>query len=344
MTAIPSIDFFSADAVRELLTFETAINGLEHALRAGLNPEDDGPRLFAGAPGGEFLIMPAQSADFSGIKALTIAPSNPERGLEKIQGLYLLYSSDTLAPIAVMEGSCLTAIRTPAVTLTAIRHLARLAPAEARLGSDPRILIFGAGTQAIEHIRAALVDFPDARFDVIGRRPERISAMIDTLAADPATVHVPVNAVIAADAAGTANTADATDSVAQREAAIAAADIIILTTTATTPVFDSSLVGANTIVAATGTHGLDAREVDDALIKRADIAVEGRGSAQRENGNLATVFDEARWRLNPPANLQDLVLGNFTRTLGRPAFYTGVGMSWEDLVCASAVYNAHQGR
>ncbi|KAM9864512.1 Delta(1)-pyrroline-2-carboxylate reductase [Leucobacter aridicollis] len=324
MTAMPSIDFFSADEVRELLTFDTAIGALESALAAGLSPEDDGPRLFADAPDGEFLLMPAQSAKFSGVKALTIAPSNPDRGLEKIQGLYLLYSSDTLAPIAVMEGSCLTAIRTPSVTLTAIRHLARLAPEGARLGSDPRILLFGAGTQAIEHIRAALVDFPDATFEVVGRRPERVAAMIAELAADPATAHVRVAA--------------ATDD----DAAVAAADIIILTTTATSPVFDGSLVADNAIVAATGTHGLDAREVDDTLVSRADVAVEGRGSARRENGNLATVFDEAKWESSPPANLQDLVRGNFTRTLGRPAFYTGVGMSWEDLVCASAVYTARQ--
>ncbi|MFF8817581.1 ornithine cyclodeaminase family protein [Leucobacter sp. NPDC015123] len=321
---MPSIDFFSADEVRELLTFETAIGALESALATGLSPEDDGPRLFADAPDGEFLLMPAQSATFSGVKALTIAPSNPDRGLEKIQGLYLLYSSDTLAPIAVMEGSCLTAIRTPSVTLTAIRHLARLAPEGARLGTDPRILLFGAGTQAIEHIRAALVDFPDATFEVVGRRPERIAAMIDELAVDPATTQVRVTAA------------------SDTDAAVAAADIIILTTTATAPVFDGSLVSDNAIVAATGTHGLDAREVDDALVSRADVAVEGRGSARRENGNLATAFDEARWTSAPPANLQDLVLGNFTRTLGRPAFYTGVGMSWEDLVCASAVYTARQ--
>ncbi|KAM9863251.1 ornithine cyclodeaminase family protein [Leucobacter sp. BZR 635] len=317
-----SIDFFSADEVRELLTFETAINALETALRDGLTPESDGPRLFADAPNGEFLLMPAQSATFSGVKALTLAPENPDRGLEKIQGLYILYSSDTLAPLAVMEGSCLTAIRTPSATLTAVRQLARLAPAGAELGTDPKILIFGAGTQAIEHIRAALVDFPDASFEIIGRRPERVEALISTLAAAPETSQVSVTAP------------------SDHEAAISAADIILTMTTATSPLFDGTLVAPNAIVAAVGTHGLDAREIDDALVLRSDVAVEGRGSARRENGNLATTYDEAAWESNPPANLQDLVLGKFTRTLGRPAFYTGVGMSWEDLVCASAVYTA----
>lgn len=323
MTPAPQfIDFFSADEVRELLTFETAIHALEAALRDGLSPEDDGPRLFADAPKGEFLLMPAQSQSFSGVKALTIAPENPERGLEKIQGLYILYSSDDLSPVAVMEGACLTAIRTPAVTLTAIRHLARLAPEGAKIGTDPHIVLFGAGTQALGHVHAALVDFPDATFEIIGRRPERVTALIDALAADPATAHV--RAVASTD----------------RDAAVAKADIIITMTTALEPVFDGSLVKPSAIVAATGTHGLDAREIDDALVTRADIAVEGRGSARRENGNLATAFDDEAWETRPPANLQDLVRGNFTRTPGRPAFYTGVGMSWEDLVCASAVYTS----
>ncbi|MBP6683837.1 MAG: ornithine cyclodeaminase family protein [Leucobacter sp.] len=317
-----SIDFFSADEVRELLTFETAIDALETALRDGLSPESDGPRLFADAPNGEFLLMPAQSATFSGVKALTLAPENPDRGLEKIQGLYILYSSDTLAPLAVLEGSCLTAIRTPSATLTAVRQLARLAPAGAEIGKNPKILIFGAGTQAIEHIRAALVDFPEATFEVIGRRPERVESLIQTLAAAPATSHVSVTAP------------------SDHDAAVSAADIILTMTTATTPLFNGDLVAPNAIVAAVGTHGHDAREIDDALVLRSDVAVEGRGSARRENGNLATTYDEAKWESNPPANLQDLVLGTFTRTLGRPAFYTGVGMSWEDLVCASAVYTA----
>lgn len=323
MTTAPQfITFFSADEVRELLTFETAVNALEAALHAGLTPEDDGPRLFADAPNGEFLLMPAQSHTFSGVKALTIAPDNPERGLEKIQGLYILYSSDDLAPVAVMEGACLTAIRTPAVTQTAIRNLARIAPAGAELGSDPHILVFGAGTQALGHVHAALVDFPDATFEIVGRRPERVAALIDTLANDSATSHVSVSAA------------------ADTDTAVANADIIITTTTSLTPVFNGSLVKSTAIVAATGTHGLDAREIDDDFVTRADIVVEGRASARRENGNLATAISDETWENNPPANLQDLVVGKFTRTAGRPAFYTGVGMSWEDLVCASAVYTS----
>lgn len=346
-TALP---FFTADDVRRLLPLDAAMDAVDAALvgvpidtarstadaeridgdavhaEQGIDPENDGPRLFAPAPGGEFLLMPAQGPAFSGLKALTIAPENPARGLEKIQGLYILYSSDTLAPVAVMEGASLTAIRTPAITVSAVRRLAALAPAGDELPADPRVLVFGAGVQAASHIRAAALAFPGASFEVIGRRPERVEALLDSLLDAEETAGREILAVPAGDGSAAA--------------AVAAADVIICVTSTSAPLFDGSLVRDGAIVAAAGTHGLEMREIDDALVARADLVVEGRASAQRENGNLVSL-SEADWQGGRPvANLRDLARGEFARTPGRPAFYTGVGMSWEDLVCATAVFNA----
>lgn len=312
MTHLP---YFDADAVRAALPFERAMAAIADGLRSGIDPEDDGPRLFSPAPNGEFLLMPAQGREFTGLKALTVAPENPARGLEKIQGLYILYSSDTLAPVAVLEGASLTAIRTPAVTLMAVRELAELAPTP--FPAEPRVLVFGAGVQAAGHVRATLAAFPGARFDVIGRRPERVVALQEEFAE-----------------------LGIRDRGADAEAAVQEAGIILCVTSASTPLFDGALVRDTAIVAAVGTHGRELREVDDVLIGRSDIVVEGRGSAARENGNLATALDADDWAAETaPRNLQELVRGAVTRTPGRPAFYSGVGMSWEDLICAATVFS-----
>jgi len=311
-----SLPYYDADAVLAALPFERAIRAIEEAVRDDVDPELDGPRLFAPVPDGEFLLMPAQSAKYSGLKALTLAPNNPARGLEKIQGVYVLYSSDTLAPVALMEGSSLTAIRTPAVAISAVRLLARAAAPGDELPESPRVLVFGVGTQGRSSILAARAAFPTARFEVVGRRPERIRQLRDDLAAEGIDI---------------AHRQDV-------DAAVSEADIIICATTSSTPLFDGSLVKPGAIVAAIGTHGHDARELDDALVSRADIVVEGRDSAERENGNLHTCFDEADWRERPPANIRDLVRGEVVRRAGHPAVYTGVGMSWEDLVCAIVVF------
>lgn len=314
MTALP---YYDADAVRAALPFPRAIAALETALRNGVDPEDDGPRLFSPAPRGEFLLMPAQGAQFSGVKALTVAPENPARGLEKIQGVYVLFRSDDLAPVAVLDGSSLTAIRTPAVALLAVQHLAAAAPPEHALPDAPRILVFGAGVQAAGHLHAAHACFPDARFDIVGRAPDRVAALV----ADFPELDV----------------ADRGRSEQDRTTALTSADIVLCATTAHTPLFDGSLVRDGAIVSAVGTHGRHVRELDDALITRSDIVVEGRASARAENGNLATAFSNADWEERAPANLRDLVSGNVVRAENRPAVYTGVGMSWEDLICAAAV-------
>ena len=313
MTDIP---YFDAAAVRSALPFDAAIRAIENGLREGVDPELDGPRLFSPAPSGEFLLMPAQGADFSGLKALTVAPENPAQGLPKIQGLYILYRSDTLAPVAVMEGATLTAIRTPAVTLTAIRHLVRAASAADALPPRPSILVFGAGVQAEGHLRAAAVEFPGARFGVVGRNPTNVASLRSRL---PEW--------------------DVQDRSGDAEVAIGEADIVICTTSSDTAIFDGSLVRDGAIVAAVGTHGRERREIDDALVQRADLVVEGRASARRENGNLATALTDLDWDSESrPTNLRELVGGAMTRRPGRPAFYTGVGMSWEDLICAAAVF------
>lgn len=306
------LPYYDAETVHEVLTYERAMDALEESLRGGLDPEADGPRLFADAPGGEFLLMPASSSRYAGLKALTVAPDNPARGLEKIQGVYVLYSADTLAPVALMDGASMTVIRTSAVSISAVRQLAALAPDD--VGPAPRILVFGAGSQAAGHIRAAHVSFPGARFEVVGRRPERVAALASDLAGDGITI---------------------TDRTADGEAAVPGADIIVCVTTASGPIFDGALVSSHAIVAAAGTHGRDMRELDDGLVGRADIVVEGRASARAENGNLVSLTDA---QLAGTPNLADLARGHVQRTPGRPVVYTGVGMSWEDLVCASAIH------
>lgn len=311
-----SLPYFDADAVRAALPFARAIRAIEEGLLGGVDPEEDSPRLFSPAPDGEFLLMPAQGAELSGLKALTVAPGNPARGLAKIQGLYLLYSSETLAPIAVLDGASLTAIRTPAVTLTALRHLARASRSDARPPARPEILIFGAGVQAAGHIEAALVDFPAARFGVVGRRPENVAALIDRFPQ-----------------------LDLRDRGNDRDTAVREADIVICATSAESPLFDGALVRDDALVAAVGTHGRELREVDDRLVRRADLVVEGRASARRENGNLASALGPDDWASEAaPANLAELVRRGMTRRAGRPALYTGVGMSWEDLICAAVVF------
>lgn len=313
-----SLPYFDSTAVRAAAPWTTAIAALEHALLNGVDPEDDSPRLFSPAPNGEFLLMPASGRRYSGIKALTVAPANPARGLEKIQGVYLLFDSDTLAPLATMDGNELTAIRTPATTLLAVKHILASAPEGAPRSHESternRVLVFGTGVQALNHLRAAHAVLPEASFAVVGRRPERVTALIGQLAAEGIEVRP------------------------GSQAEVPDADVVICATSSRTPLFDGGLVAPGAVVAAVGQHGLDAHEVDAGLVLRSDVVVEGRASALREAGDLIPARSAEDWKAIRPANLLDLVKGEFERSPGKPCLYAGVGMAWEDLATAAVVY------
>jgi 1-piperideine-2-carboxylate/1-pyrroline-2-carboxylate reductase [NAD(P)H] len=317
-----TLPYFDAAAVRAAAPWTTAIAALEHALLNGVDPEDDSPRLFSPAPNGEFLLMPASGQRYSGIKALTVAPANPARGLEKIQGVYILFDSDTLAPLATMDGNELTAIRTPATTLLAVKHIMASAPDGAPRSHEStdrnRVLVFGAGVQALNHLRAAHAVLPEAGFAVVGQRPERVTALIRQLATEGIEVRP--------------------GSQAQVPALVPEASVVICATSSRTPLFDGGLVAPGAVVAAVGQHGLDAREVDAGLVLRSDVVVEGRASALREAGDLIPARSAEEWEAIRPANLRDLLKGEFKRSPGKPCLYAGVGMAWEDLATAAVVY------
>lgn len=312
-----TLPYFDATQVRASLPFDRTINALEEALRTHTDPEIDSPRIFSPAPDGEFLLMPAIGQGYTGLKVATIAPENPAKGEEKIQGVYLLFSSDSLSPIAAMDGAELTAIRTPAATLTAVKNIA-YSPGESEFPEAPKVMVFGAGIQAVNHIRAAKTVFPQGSFYVVGQRPERVEALIAQLASEGITVN----------RAGV-------DDVAQM-------DVILCVTSSRTPLFHGSLPADHAIIASVGQHGLDAREVDEVLVKRAEVTVEGRASSWRESGDLIPARSVEEWQGINPLNLKELVEGKFRRVAGKPTLYTGVGMAWEDLVSAAVVYEDHR--
>ena len=55
----------------------------------------------------------------------------------RIQGIYVLMNPATLAPAALIDGPALTCLRTPAVSIAAVRRLAR--------PDSSRLVVFGAG-------------------------------------------------------------------------------------------------------------------------------------------------------------------------------------------------------
>ncbi|MGY0234463.1 ornithine cyclodeaminase family protein [Longispora urticae] len=291
----------------EHLGLLAAIAAVEDALRAGLDPEADPPRSIVDLPAGQVLLMPGAHDGYAGVKVATVAPGNPARGLPRIQALYLLLDAATLSPLATLDGTELTALRTPATSAVAVSHLA--APDAAHL------LVFGSGPQAAGHIAAVRAVRPITRVTVVGRDPGRT----ELFAAEwGARVGVPAD--------------------------VADADVICCCTTASTPLFPGALVRPTATVVAVGSHEPAVRETDDDLVVRSDVWVEARSAALREAGDLLGPI--GRGVIGPEhvrGNLADLVTGRVGPRMDRPRFFKGVGMAWQDLVVAAAAHRAQAG-
>jgi ornithine cyclodeaminase len=82
-----------------------AIAAVRDALRGGLDPAGDAARSLVPMQHGQLLMMPAEWGGYAGVKLVTVAPANPDHGLPRIQGAYLLLDAPTLAPLAVLDAA-----------------------------------------------------------------------------------------------------------------------------------------------------------------------------------------------------------------------------------------------
>lgn len=162
MTQLPWID---ADAIAALLPMRDAIDATEAVLLNGVDPAAEPARGKVDLANGHLLLMPSEAGDHVGVKVASVTPANPARGLPRIQAAYVLFDTETLTPQALLDGAALTALRTPAVSGVAARHLAAADAA--------RLVVFGTGPQARSHIEAMRAVRPIDDITVIGRSPGR---------------------------------------------------------------------------------------------------------------------------------------------------------------------------
>ncbi len=314
--AAQAIPYLTADDVAAV-TFRGAANALQSALAGGLDVAAAPARTNVPVRAGHLLLMPGEVGDFVGVKVASVAPDNPARGMPRIQGSVLLMDAASLAPVALIDGIALTALRTPAVSAAAVQQLRPVRPA--------RVVVFGAGPQAAGHITALhhVVGIGDVA--VIARNPDHAAQLV---------------ARAAADLQITARVGHLAD--------LKEADIVVCATTARTPLFAATDLRAGAVVVAVGSHEPDVAELDPDLLADAQIVVEDPATALREAGDIVLARSQARWR--PALDAADLiplasiVRGEVAVDTTRIRVFKSVGMAWEDVVVAAEVYRAWRRR
>jgi ornithine cyclodeaminase len=305
----------SAEVSSEL-TPRRAVDALKRHLDSGFRPEDDAARTRVDTSAGTLLQMPSTvdlpgRGTFVGTKLLTITPGNAVWSEPVIQGVYQLFGGPHQGPLATIDGASLTAVRTPAVSALGVELL--LGEEAAHLD----LLIVGTGVQAWEHARTFAALFPLDRIWVAGRslgKAETLARRISSeLGVESAAVSLGGRAM---------------------EGAVAEADLIVTCTSSATPVVEGETVKAGAVVVAVGSHDPSARELDDALMARAEILVESRATAVAEAGEIVQALESGA--LVSQYCLTTLSEAAFYRRADaeRPAVFKTTGMGWQDLALA----------
>jgi len=203
-------------------------------------------------------VMPAYLGKIGSLstKIVTVFGKNLEKKIPTIMATVILNSTETGAPLAIMEGTFITAMRTGAVCGVATKYLARK--------DSKTVGVFGAGVQARTQLMAACAVRNIKRAFVYDIFKERANAFAFEMSR---TLKIPIE------------TREPDDMVKE-------SDIIITATTAKTPVFNGNLVNQGAHLNLIGSFKPDVREVDEVVIRKAKVVVDQKSAALEEAGDI----------------------------------------------------------
>ena len=227
--------------IRRLLDLDQLLDALEGVfveLSAGRASVP--PRIAAETERGLLAAMPGYADGILETKLVSVFAGNPEIGLPSHQATIALFDDKTGVPLALMDGTEITAVRTGAASAVATRVLAR---------PDARVLtVLGAGVQARSHVDAATCVREFAEVRVASRSAEHARALAD-------------------EVGGTAWVSF--------EEAVAGADVVCACTDAGQPVFSAESLEPGMHVTSVGASR-EGPELDPAVMGRGLLAVESR--------------------------------------------------------------------
>jgi ornithine cyclodeaminase/alanine dehydrogenase-like protein (mu-crystallin family) len=300
------------DDVARLLPMNECIEVMEEALAALARGEMEMPLRYVFKPpsaNGLMGLMPSYRGGARpafALKAINVIPDNPRlRGLDAHQGGVLLSDGETGEPVAFLNASAITEIRTAAVSAVATRALAR---------EDSRELaILGAGVQARSHLEAMRTVRDFERVRIYSRTPEHARSL--------------------AEDGGAA-------AVGSAEEAVRGADVLVTATSSPDPVLDRRWLKRGAHINAVGACLPHFRELDTRTVADAAFFTDRRESAENEAGDYVLALKEGA--IEPGhirAELGEVLAGS---AVGRSAedeitIFESLGIAIEDLAAADHV-------
>lgn len=310
-----SIRFFSGSDIRRLLTMEQCIEAMTTAFAALSAGEAVMPvrtRLELPPGNGNALFMPAYMPSIGrvGVKTITNNIDNPAKGLPMNHALIVIFDSVTGAPLALLDGEAITALRTGAVSGLATALLARKSARTAA--------IIGTGVQGESQLEAVCTVRPITRAYVFDLQAEKAESFAGKMSKR-------LNVEIL---------------VAPSPAVLCEADVICTATPSQRPVFEDALLKPGVHINAVGAYKPEMVEIPPETIVRAKVVVDQRDGCLAEAGDiLQPLTKKLITKDHIHGDLGEVVTGQVSARESEDEItvFKSVGVAVQDLVSADLV-------
>jgi len=302
------------EQVKELLPLSEAIEAVEAAFK----DKAEGhavmpPKLIIPLPGGDFRAMPAYlpRQKVAGVKVVNSHPNNRERGLPSVIATLVMIEPETGFPIAIIEATYLTALRTAAAgalgTKTFARHNSR------------KLAILGAGTQG----RFQLLSH---KFVMSNLEQVRVWSLDEELAWQLKREFEPQLGV---EIAICSSAKEAVDE----------ADVIVTTTPSRKPLVQNEWVSDGTHITCIGADAPGKQELDPAILQRARIFLDDMAQGM-ESGEVNVPLHKGLLKPEQIAGeLGEVLIGKKEgrRSDDEITVFSSTGLAIQDIACGAVV-------
>lgn len=276
-------------------------------VRTVLGYQGDGS-LFAAMP----CHIDAETDTGYGMKAVLHVPGNTARGLPTHVGVVLVFDPETGQPLAMIDGSAVTALRTAAASAVATDVLARPDAGD--------LALLGAGAQARGHV-LALSEIRSLRRVRLWNRGAARAEEFRKWARAELGIDI--------------------DVVSTPAEALRGADLVCTTVGVREPLVESADLAEGCHVNAVGASVRGQRELDSAAVAACSVFVDSRESALRESSDIACAIDEERIPPELP-EIGEVLLGVHPGRTDPAArtLYKSLGIAAQDVASGFAVVRA----
>ena len=319
-SSMPKVVMLSKSQIQELLTMSAALEEVECAFKLKATGKTVmPPKIYLNTPTsqGDFRAMPAYINQCVGLKWVSVYPDNHKHNLPTVMATIILCDPDTGYPLAIMDGTYITEIRTGAVGGLAVKYLAR---------KDSSIIgIIGAGKEAETQLLAINEVLPkidevkifDLNRDASLRYAKEIGKRLNIYG----------RAVETIDAA--------TD-----------ADIVVTTTPSREPVIKKHHIKPGTHINAIGADAEGKQELETDLTVSSKVIVDDIEQSSH-SGEINMPLSQGRMKIEEIYGTLGEVASNIKK--GREnneeiTIFDSTGLAIQDIICAKLVYERAKGK